>query len=74
MKAQIVKKMGELKEMFDENIVDIFPSFIKSRKVKSQMNALVRIPKDNWPEITIVKKLQQLPPEFTVKVDPESLL
>lgn len=73
-KKDIVSKMSILKSDFEDETIDIFPSFIKGRGGKSIMHALLRIPRATWPNPKIISKLMSLSPEFTIKVDPESLL
>jgi primosomal protein N' (replication factor Y) len=35
---------------------------------------IMRIPKGEWPEVELVQELALLPPQFSIKVDPESIL
>lgn len=52
---------------------------IKSRFIKWQPDILkdsliIRVPRGNWPDSEIVRELTLLPLEFSIKVDPESIL
>jgi primosomal protein N' len=73
-KDRAVEEMTKVKELFHDEELDIFPSFVKSKKGKSIMHALLKIKNEKWPNKEILDKLRSLPPQFTIKVDPESLL
>ncbi|MEO8637368.1 MAG: hypothetical protein ABI430_00515 [Candidatus Taylorbacteria bacterium] len=73
-KSEIVRKMSEAKATLSNYNIDIFPSFIKGLAGKSIMHGLLRVSPRTWPDSELLLKLTALSPEFTVKVDPESLL
>lgn len=73
-REKIIGEMSRAKQMLEAYEVDIFPSFVKGRRGQSVLNALIKIPTQEWPDLALVEILRFLPPQFTVKVDPESLL
>ncbi len=54
--------------------VDIFPAFIPIQKGKFSMHGLIKVKRHDWIDQTLLEKLNSLPPQYTVNVDPESLL
>ncbi len=70
----IAEEMALAKEQLEDYSVDVFPSFIKGRAGRSFLHALIKIPANEWPNSKLLAKLSSLPPNFTIKVDPDSLL
>jgi len=54
--------------------VDIFPAFIPLTKGKFSMHGLLKIKKEEWVDDVLLHKLNSLSPQYTINVDPESLL
>ncbi len=73
-KDSIVAHMSQLKTLLGSYEVDVFPSFVKGLRGKSVLHALVRIPRKEWPDQKLVDILSNLPPQWIVKVDPDTLL
>jgi primosomal protein N' (replication factor Y) len=71
---EVLEEMKNLKAFLAPYMVQIFPAFIETVKGKYVMHALIKADKKTWPDETLVKKLQSLPPHFTVKIDPDNLL
>ncbi len=71
---EVIEEMKNLKVFLSPYIVQIFPAFIETVKGKYVMHALIKTDKKTWPDATLVKKLQSLPPHFIVKIDPDNLL
>ncbi len=57
------EKLSQLQEVFREWHPDIF-----------RQSLVMRIPRANWPDAALSEKLALLSPEFSIKVDPESIL
>ena len=84
-KDAIVDEMSRVKVLFNEDSTegsptttnrefDVFPSFVKGRDGKSVLNALMKIPRKRWPDRKVVDILSGLSPQWTIKIDPDSLL
>ncbi len=73
-KDAIVQEMGRAKQMFEKYEMDVFPSFVKGKRGQSTLHALIKIPHKEWPDQKLVELLRFLPPQFTIKINPESLL
>jgi primosomal protein N' len=73
-KETIAKEMGELQALFLPHEVDVFPAFTATVRGASIIHGLMKIPAKQWPDPELVRKLRSLPPDVSVKVDPESLL
>ncbi len=53
------------------------PDFIEERGKKrgrTILSMIIRLPRESWPDMAVYQKLLLLPPEFLIKVDPESIL
>ncbi len=73
-REEVLEEMKKLKAFLSPYTVQIFPAFIETVKGKYVMHALIKAEKKSWPDETLVKKLQSLPPHFVVKIDPDNLL
>lgn len=73
-KKKISEEMQKLEKYLAPCYIAIFPAFTPFAKGKFNMHALVKIPRNSWIDQTLLEKLRNLPPQFSVNVDPESLL
>ncbi len=73
-KDAIVKDMDTVQDMLDPYEVEIFPAFTQTQRGKFVLHGLLKIPRKNWINPDLLMKLRSLPPQVSVKVDPESLL
>ncbi len=73
-REEVLLEMKNLKAFLAPYMVQIFPAFIETVRGKYVMHALIKADKKTWPDETLVKKLQSLPPHFVVKIDPDNLL
>jgi leucyl-tRNA synthetase len=68
------KEMEKIKEFFLPFKLQIFDAFIKKIKNKHVVHGLVYLEKGAWPDKNLLEKLKQLPPQFSIRIDPGSLL
>ncbi|MBU6426904.1 hypothetical protein KGQ27_01550 [Patescibacteria group bacterium] len=73
-KDPIAKLMSDIRETLEPFEVEVFPAFTATVRGNSIIHGLIRIETDLWPKPELIAKLRSLPPEVSVKVDPESLL
>lgn len=73
-KETIAKEMGELQAHLQPHDIDVFPAYTATDRGTSLIHGLIKIPTKNWPDIEVVEKLRSLPPDVSVKINPESLL
>jgi len=73
-KENISETMAGIQKMIEPYEVDIFPAFTGTTRGNSIIHGLIKVAPESWPNIDLVSKLQSLPPNVSVKVDPESLL
>lgn len=66
--------MAKLKTFLKNYNPIIFPALSRQKGGSYTENAVIRIPKDTWPDDTLRKRLMQLPPSFSIRVDPENIL
>ncbi|MFA5830653.1 MAG: hypothetical protein WC878_02370 [Candidatus Paceibacterota bacterium] len=70
----VANKGASIEKIFEKYNVKIFPAFIPKIKERYQVNAVIKIAADKWPDKELAHRLIALPPYFRVKVDPEDLL
>ena len=68
------KEMEILKTFLQDFDPQVFSAFTETQKKLSVSHLLIRIPNQDWPQMTLIKKLQTLPPCFSIDVNPNSLL
>ncbi len=73
-KSKVRKEMESVKEMFLPYVLQIFDAFTPGTKNKHTVNGLLYLPKEKWPEPELLLKIKNLPPQFSVRIDPSSLL
>lgn len=73
-KDTIAEEMNELINSLGKYVVDIFPAFTSTNRGNSIIHGLIKIDPKIWPDMELVSKLKSLPPNITVKINPESLL
>ncbi len=86
-KDEISELMEKLQKNIEPEEIEIFPAFVPQIKGKFAVNGLIKIPageparldedssrSGGWPNKTLAEKLKSLPMNFSVNVDPESLI
>ena len=74
--AQKMKKLQDILEPFESKglKVMIFPAFVPTVRGKSILHMLLTMQKGNWPDVELQATIAHLPPDYEVRVNPESLL
>ncbi len=73
-KDEIAALIGDLQKNIAPYEMDIFPAFIPQTKGKFSINGVIKIPENSWPDNILSQKLKNLPANFTINVDPDSLI
>ena len=73
-KDTVQKEMEGIKEYFMPYELTLFPAFVKNADGQFSMHGAIKIPRKKWVDEELLTKLLALPPQFTITVDPESLL
>jgi primosomal protein N' (replication factor Y) len=73
-KTRVTEEMDRLSIVLREYDPLVFPAFVDKINNKTVMHALIKINHAEWISKPLVEKLQTLPPQIAVNVDPESLL
>lgn len=73
-KDAIALAMADIRKKIEPRELDIFPAFTSAIRGNSIIHGLTKIPSNEWPDIELISKLKSLPPNVSVRVDPESLL
>jgi len=73
-KQRVEKRMTELGEYLADFNPHIFPAYTAGAKGKYGMNALLKIPRNEWPHHELIGLLRALPQEYVINVEPISIL
>jgi len=81
-KEEAAERMKKLQDLLADNAESvesmIFPAFIPTQKGKSVLHMLLTVPSDEWPNAHNIHKLRallaSLPKDYSVRVEPDSLL
>ncbi|MCR4274430.1 MAG: hypothetical protein NUW02_00040 [Candidatus Campbellbacteria bacterium] len=73
-KETVLQELNALKEQFSEYSPVVYPAFISKIRNSFFAHLLLTLPRHAWPDIKLVHILRALPPQYTVNVDPDSLL
>jgi primosomal protein N' len=73
-KDVVQREMENVKEYFKPHELSLFPAFVKNADGQFSMHGVMKIQRKKWVDEELLAKLLALPPQFTVAVDPESLL
>ncbi len=73
-KHEIMNLTENLHKIVEPYEIDIFPAFIPQAKGKFSVNGVIKIPEGKWPDNMLSEKLKNLPINYSVNVDPESLI
>jgi primosomal protein N' len=74
VKADVRAKMEKLQNDLRPFQLNIFEAFHARTGAKYMVHGLIMMPRTEWPQPDLVAKLRALPPQFLIKVDPDSLL
>lgn len=73
-KRSVLAGMEKLQKEMAPYEVDVFPAFVPINKGKFCMHGLIKVKRDEWVDKNLLAKLNSLPPQYAINVDPESLL
>ena len=73
-KDAVQKEMEDIKEYLNPQELSLFPAFIKNADGQFSMHGVIKVQRKKWIDEELLSKLRALPPQFTIAVDPESLL
>ena len=73
-KRTVLAGMEQLQKDMTPYELDVFPAFIPMSKGKFSMHGLIKVKHGEWVDHALLNKLTSLSPQFTINVDPESLL
>jgi primosomal protein N' (replication factor Y) len=73
-KDEIVNLTEKLHAAIAPYEIDIFPAFVPHTKGKYGINGIIKVPTHDWPHKQLLAILRSLPINFSINVDPDSLL
>ncbi|MEY4602257.1 MAG: hypothetical protein RL292_198 [Candidatus Parcubacteria bacterium] len=73
-KVEARKAMEEAKKFLAPYDVSLFESYHKGTETNYIVHGLIVLGADEWVDKTLLSKLRALPPDFQIKIDPDSLL
>lgn len=73
-KRKVLAGMEFLQNHLKPFEIEIFPAFVPTLKGKFSMHGVIKIQKAEWVNQELLYKLRTLSPEYSINVDPDSLL
>ncbi len=73
-RAAVEREMNKVRDNLKPLELELYPAFIEEKRGLFTMHGLMRLSRGSWPDYPLAEKLNALPPQFRVEVDPESLL
>ena len=73
-KDAVQSEMEKICEYLKPYELALFPAFVKNADGLFSMHGVIKIARRKWVDDELAMKLLSLPPQFTIAVDPESLL
>ena len=73
-KEMVQNEMENIRDFLKPFELAIFPAFVKNADGLFSMHGVIKIARRKWVDDELSMKLRSLPPQFTVAIDPESLL
>lgn len=73
-RTQAITEMENVESKLSKVKLQIYPAFTPVVKGKYALNALIRVPRNTWPDKKLLIQLRSLPPNITINVDPEHIL
>lgn len=75
--AKLKKSPDDDQEVYGQNHdykTTLFSSSQEKKGEQAAVNAVIKIPRENWPDKKIISVLKTLPLHFEIKIDPDNLL
>ncbi len=73
-KDAIARIMADAQKLLEPREIDVFPAFTSTVRGNSVIHGLMRIETGAWPDPEVAGILKSLPPNVSVKINPETLL
>ncbi len=73
-KPHLISELEKIHQLLAGQDFTVFPAFIKNQKGSHTAYVLLKTDYHDWPTNDLVSKLVSLPPSFTIKIDPDSIL
>ena len=73
-KDEVVPFVESFQKEIEPYEIDVFPAFIPQAKNKYSVNGIIKVQHSEWPNTKLIEKLKALPLNFSVNVDPDSLI
>ena len=81
IKVSLTGREEDIKEKMEEAVILLkpyelvtFSRFLKAPKGNFTLHGFLRVSREEWPDDELLERLQALPPNYTVTVDPDSIL
>ena len=73
-KSAVKKKMEEAVSILKPFELQTFDAWNPGSKSAFTMHGLISLPRGDWPEKILLEKLRELSPQFSIRIDPDTLL
>ena len=73
-KEEAIREMNRLHNYLRVDAFPIFPAFIQEVKKEYRLHGLLSFEPKQWPRLPLIERLKDLPSQFDIEVDPETIL
>jgi len=73
-KPSLIKEIERMHQLLEGYDFTVFPALVRNQHGSHSANLLIKVPSSTWPDPLLLSKLLSLPPSFTIKVDPDTIL
>jgi primosomal protein N' len=72
--AQIEKQFDDVKDVLAPQELVTYPAFVETVRGKKVVHGMIKINREDWPDKYLVERLKNLPPQFQIQIDADSIL
>lgn len=72
--AQMQKQFDEVAQLLAPEELVTYPAFTETVRGKKIVHGMIKIDREKWPNKYIVERLKNLPPQFKIQIDADSIL
>lgn len=72
--GQIEKQFDEVAEMMSPQELVTYPAFTEMVRGKKIVHGMIKLNRESWPDKYLIDRLKNLPPQFKIQIDADSVL
>jgi len=72
--TQIENQFEEVADSLSPQELITYPAFTETVRGKKIVHGMIKLPRENWPDQYLIERLKNLPPQFKIQIDADSVL